>query len=112
MPTRAERAGGGEDAPHIAGRLDQRAGHVAELDDLVALADDGQVLAGVAADERLLGRGWGRVAADVNVPLDHLVEAGGLDDLLVAGGGGEPDAEPVPGHLADVDHLVDVVSHE
>ena len=48
---------------------------------------------------------------DEDVALDGLVEPGRLDDLVVGGASGESDAEPVPGHLADVDHLVDVVSH-
>ena len=109
---RAERACGGEDRPHVACRLNERACDLRELNDLVALADDGQVLASVATDQGLLVGNRGAERRDEDVPLHRLVEARGGDDLVVAGASGKSNAEPMPGDLADVDHLVDVVSHE
>ena len=60
---------------------------------------------------RPCGRGRGGVGRHEHLALDRLVEAGRSDKLPKPVGGGEPDAEPVPGHLADVDHLLHVVGH-
>ena len=102
----AERAAGGEDCLHVAGRLDQPAGYVGELDDFVPLADDGEILARVAVDERLAVGDRGADGRNVDVLLDGLVEAGSLDDLLVAGAGGQSNAEAVPGQLVVKRELV------
>ena len=60
MPGTAERASGGEDAPDVAGSLDQAPGDVTDLNHLILLANDGQVLASVAANEALaVGYGGG-----------------------------------------------------
>lgn len=101
-----ERACRREHRLHVAGGLHQSACDLGELDDLVVAPNDGQVLAGVTADERL-AVGDGR---DEHVPLDRIVEPRGLYDLVVLRAGGEADAEAVPGRIADVDHLADVVS--
>jgi hypothetical protein len=47
----------------------------------------------------------------VDVLLDRRVEAGGRDDFVVRGLRRESGAQAVPGHLADVDHPVDLVRH-
>jgi transposase-like protein len=102
----------GKTVPQVARDLDLTESSVRNWVDR-ARADRGKGKVGVLTSaERLLVRDGGVEREDEDVALDGLVEPGRLDDLVVGGASRESDAEPVPGHLADVDHLVDVVSHE
>ena len=100
-----------EDGAHATGRFDPRAGHVLELDHLVVLVDGGQVRARVAPEEALAVRDGLLHGGREEGALDGRIETGRLDHLLVGAAGGQLRAQAVPGLLADIGHLVDVVRH-
>ena len=95
----AQSPSGVEDAAHAARGLHECAGHLLELDDLVAPVDGGQVLARVLSEEGLLVRNRLIHARGEEGPLLRLVEAGGLHDGFVVGVGRQLRAQAVPGLL-------------